>query len=61
MKLMGKLKGNFGSTRDIDLSEDGKYICTASIDRYLRYIISISKVFIGYTQLKLIRFYNNIM
>jgi uncharacterized protein with WD repeat len=36
MKMMGKLKGNFGSTRDVDLSEDGKYICTASIDRFIR-------------------------
>lgn len=37
--MVGKLKGNFGSTRDIALSDDGKYICTASIDRYLRLII----------------------
>ncbi len=35
--MTGKLKGNFGSTRDIEFSDDGKYICTASIDRNLRY------------------------
>jgi WD40 repeat protein len=34
--LVGKLKGAFGTVRDLVVDDEGKYIVTVSVDRYLR-------------------------